>query len=89
MIQAEKSNYLSNQDLEEIKSQESLVSIAKSKGINTEKLQFELSYEQQLEALQIELVKLQHWIQEQKMRVVIIFEGRDAADLQSILTIVL
>ncbi|MEP2773370.1 MAG: polyphosphate kinase 2 [Fulvivirga sp.] len=79
MIQAEKSNYLSNQDLEEIKSQESLVSIAKSKGINTEKLQFELSYEQQLEALQIELVKLQHWIQEQKMRVVIIFEGRDAA----------
>ncbi len=36
-------------------------------------------YEQQLEDSQIELVKMQRWIVENDKRVVIIFEGRDAA----------
>ncbi|MDH3693214.1 MAG: polyphosphate kinase 2 [Gammaproteobacteria bacterium] len=36
-------------------------------------------YEQELEKLQIELVKLQAWIQHNGLKVVVIFEGRDAA----------
>jgi polyphosphate kinase len=36
-------------------------------------------YEQELERLQIELVKLQHWVKETGYRAVIVFEGRDAA----------
>ena len=36
-------------------------------------------YENQLEALQIELVKLQRWVRENNERVVMVFEGRDAA----------
>ena len=36
-------------------------------------------YEKELSRLQIELVKLQEWIKHEKLRVVIIFEGRDAA----------
>lgn len=36
-------------------------------------------YEQQLEDSQIELVKMQRWIVENDKRVVIVFEGRDAA----------
>jgi len=36
-------------------------------------------YEDQLEALQIELVKLQRWVRENNERVVLVFEGRDAA----------
>ena len=36
-------------------------------------------YEKRLEELQLELVKLQHWIQERGLKVVVIFEGRDAA----------
>lgn len=36
-------------------------------------------YEQELAKLQIELVKLQYWIKQQGLRVIIIFEGRDAA----------
>ncbi|UUP18065.1 polyphosphate kinase 2 [Nitratireductor thuwali] len=36
-------------------------------------------YERQLKALQIELVKLQAWLQETGERVMIVFEGRDAA----------
>ena len=36
-------------------------------------------YERELEKLQIELVKLQYWIKETGLKVVVIFEGRDAA----------
>jgi polyphosphate kinase 2 len=36
-------------------------------------------YEKELVKLQEELVKLQYWVKEQGLRVVIIFEGRDAA----------
>ncbi|KNX42525.1 Polyphosphate kinase 2 (PPK2) [Roseovarius tolerans] len=36
-------------------------------------------YEKELEQLQIELVKLQHWARETGARVAIVFEGRDAA----------
>ncbi len=37
------------------------------------------AYEAEIAALQIELVKLQHWIKESGQRVAIVFEGRDAA----------
>ncbi|MBN3034456.1 MAG: polyphosphate kinase 2 [Bacteroidales bacterium] len=36
-------------------------------------------YEKELIRLQLELVKLQEWIREKGLRVVVIFEGRDAA----------
>jgi polyphosphate kinase len=36
-------------------------------------------YERELAQLQIELVKLQEWIKDQGLKVVVIFEGRDAA----------
>ena len=36
-------------------------------------------YERELDKLHYELVKLQHWIKDQGLRVVIVFEGRDTA----------
>ena len=39
----------------------------------------EAYYEKELERLQIELVKLQEWIKIKKEKVIVIFEGRDAA----------
>ena len=36
-------------------------------------------YEKELEKLQVELVKLQEWIRDKELKVVVIFEGRDAA----------
>ncbi len=36
-------------------------------------------FKAELEKLQIELVKLQYWVQKEKQRVIVIFEGRDAA----------
>ena len=38
-----------------------------------------LDYEKELRRLQIELVKLQEWIHHKGLRVVVLFEGRDAA----------
>jgi polyphosphate kinase 2 len=38
-----------------------------------------LRYEKELRRLQIELVKLQEWIRHERLRVVVLFEGRDAA----------
>jgi polyphosphate kinase 2 len=37
------------------------------------------SYEQELARLQLELVKLQEWIRSKNLKVVVLFEGRDAA----------
>ena len=38
-----------------------------------------LEYSQELEKLQVELIKLQNWVSEKKQRIAIFFEGRDAA----------
>ncbi|MDQ6963379.1 MAG: polyphosphate kinase 2 [Mariprofundales bacterium] len=47
--------------------------------MSTEKRLTNRLYEQELARLQIELVKLQQWILTKKLKVVVIFEGRDAA----------
>jgi len=39
----------------------------------------EYSYDKELRRLQVELVKLQEWIRHQGLKVIVIFEGRDAA----------
>ncbi len=39
-------------------------------------------YEKALAKLQAELVKLQYWVQKKGLRVVVVFEGRDAAGPQ-------
>ena len=36
-------------------------------------------YEEEIEKLQVELVKLQEWVKQEKKKIVVIFEGRDAA----------
>ncbi|MEZ5278088.1 MAG: polyphosphate kinase 2 [Opitutaceae bacterium] len=44
------------------------------------------AYEKELARLQIELVKLQGWIRHQGLKVVVIFEGRDAAGKGGVIT---
>ncbi len=46
---------------------------------NTEPKLSKKVYENELEKLQIELVKLQEWIKFKGLKVVVLFEGRDAA----------
>ncbi len=45
----------------------------------SEKKEFNKKYEKKLEDFQIELVKLQDWVIDEGKKIVIIFEGRDAA----------
>lgn len=37
------------------------------------------TYETELARLQVELVKMQEWVKHEKLKVVVVFEGRDAA----------
>ncbi|MEL6899986.1 MAG: polyphosphate kinase 2 [Cyanobacteria bacterium J06606_4] len=50
----------------------------KKKGGKAKKLDKKV-YEKELRRLQIELVKLQYWVKEKGLKVVVLFEGRDAA----------
>jgi len=70
---------LTIEDLKKVSSNNELLQIIKQKNISINKVNKKLFYEEELRRLQIELVKLQHWILKNKKRVVIIFEGRDAA----------
>ncbi|MGW8123076.1 polyphosphate kinase 2 [Roseivirga echinicomitans] len=70
---------LDNRDFSNISNRADLERLLKEKGRDYSKALYNLEYEQQLEKLQVELVKLQHWIAETNQRVAVIFEGRDAA----------
>ncbi len=75
----ERSPVLHLEDLLGIKSQKSFLRKLQKKNIKTKKISRILKYEEDLEKLQIEMVKFQRWVQENNRRVAIIFEGRDAA----------
>jgi len=70
---------LTMDDFEKVSSNQELLKIIRDKNIPFDKVESHLFYEEELRNLQIELVKLQQWIVKNKMRVAIIFEGRDAA----------
>ncbi len=50
-----------------------------SESLKPLRLGKDCDYDQELRRLQIELVKLHEWIRHQGLKVVILFEGRDAA----------
>jgi polyphosphate kinase 2 len=70
---------LSEEDLAAVNSKRGLLQLLDTKKVNVEKALVKLRYEQELEKLQIELVKLQRSVQLEGRRIAIIFEGRDAA----------
>ncbi len=68
-----------NEMVREIKTRDQLVKVLHDHEVNLEKVTVILKYEDELQKLQIELLKLQNWIRKKKKRVVVVFEGRDAA----------
>ena len=72
-------NIFTSQTIQKIKTKKQLVKHLEEKGIKYDKVKYKVSYAEQLELLQVELLKLQRWVRTHKQRVVIIFEGRDAA----------
>ena len=70
---------LTAEDLAEVNSKKGLLELLKTKKIDAGKALVKLRYEEELQKLQIELVKLQRDVQLNNRRVAIIYEGRDAA----------
>lgn len=67
------------EELADLHSSREFLQLLRSKHIEFDKLKSALKYERELELLQIELVKMQRWVQEKGKRIAILFEGRDAA----------
>jgi len=70
---------LTNHELELLNSKVGLEALFRSKKLNIEKVLNYTKYEFELKKLQTELIKLQNWVISSKQKVVILFEGRDAA----------
>lgn len=70
---------LSEDDLRRINTPRGLIQLIKSKNINLGEVRKTLLYEQELRQLQVELVRLQRWVQADGQRIAILVEGRDAA----------
>ncbi len=70
---------LTEEDLRRINTPRGLIQLVKSKNIDLEEVRKTLLYEQELRQLQVELVRLQRWVQADGQRIAILVEGRDAA----------
>lgn len=70
---------LSPDDLALVNTNRGLYQLLKSRDIKLKNVLSALRYSDELEKLQIELVKCQRWVQERGKRIAILFEGRDAA----------
>ena len=70
---------LTEEDLRRINTRKGLIQLIKNKNIDLEDVRKTLLYEQELQQLQVELVRLQRWVQSDGQRIAILVEGRDAA----------
>ena len=70
---------VTQEELARLKSPKQLLALLQAKALDVGKINSRLDYERELKKLQIELVKMQRWVQEKNKRVAIIVEGRDAA----------
>ncbi len=78
-IHFDKEDFIKPEDLKKINSKKKLIKFLLHGEPKYKKIIDTVNYEKELLKLQIELVKMQRWVQEEKKRIAIIFEGRDAA----------
>lgn len=70
---------LTEDDLRRINTRKGLIQLLENKAVDLEEVLKTLLYEQELRQLQVELVRLQRWVQSEGQRIAILVEGRDAA----------
>tara|TARA_R110002073_G_scaffold279535_1_gene443657 strand:- start:990 stop:1796 length:807 start_codon:yes stop_codon:yes gene_type:complete len=70
---------LTNKDLKLLNSKKGILQFLKEEDFTIPKILRYVKYENKLKELQEELIKLQKWVEENNEKVVILFEGRDAA----------
>ena len=70
---------LTEDDLRRINTRKGLIQLLDNRGVDLQDVRKRLLYEYELRQLQVELVKLQRWVQNSGQRIAILVEGRDAA----------
>lgn len=70
---------LSQKDLNKLNSPRGLKAILSKEPYNIERALRYVNYERRLKKLQVELIKLQTWAIQKDERIIVLFEGRDAA----------
>tara|TARA_B110001450_G_scaffold5807_1_gene6011 strand:+ start:533 stop:1312 length:780 start_codon:yes stop_codon:yes gene_type:complete len=66
-------------DLKKLNSKKGLLALLSKEPLNIERALRYVDYEKKLEKLQVELIRLQTWAIHKEERIIVIFEGRDAA----------
>lgn len=72
-------NNITAKDLKKLNSKKGIIQFLLDDTVSVSKVLRNLNYESRIKSLQEELIKLQHWVEEKNEKIVIIFEGRDAA----------
>lgn len=70
---------LTEDDLRRINTRKGLIQLLENRQVDLEEVRKTLLYEQELRQLQVELVRLQRWVQSDGQRIAMLVEGRDAA----------
>lgn len=70
---------ITEKDVIKLNSKKGLLAMLSKDPVNLERAIRYVDYEKRLKKLQVELVKLQSWVIKNNERVIVIFEGRDAA----------
>ncbi|ARV06064.1 polyphosphate kinase 2 [Polaribacter sp. SA4-10] len=72
-------NKLTARDVRKLNSKKGLLALLSKEPLNIERSIRYVDYQKKLEKLQIELIRLQNWAINKNERIIIIFQGRDAA----------
>jgi len=70
---------LSDEDVELLNSEIGMRLLFRNRKVDLERTLRQARYEKRLQELQVELIRMQAWIIENRERLVVVFEGRDAA----------
>ena len=70
---------LTSLELKKLNSNKGLKALLSKEPINVERALRYIDYERKLKKLQTEMIRLQTWAIEEDVKIVVLFEGRDAA----------
>ncbi|PQJ78739.1 polyphosphate kinase 2 [Polaribacter porphyrae] len=70
---------LSASDLKKLNSKKGLITLLSKEPLNIDKALRYINYEKRLKKLQTELIRLQTWAIKNEERIIVVFQGRDAA----------
>ena len=72
-------NIFNSNNIKKLNSKKGMLALLRKEPINYERAIRYVDYEKELKKLQVELIKLQTWVINNNEKVIVLFEGRDAA----------